>query len=104
MQPFPLLRRPRSTSPLQIIGNSLQAQYEVWQPKARYRQALDPTADELRKLCLSLRRQAGREERVLFHYNGIVFHSLESLLFIVIHYIVYYYHYFARFLPSCCLL
>jgi hypothetical protein len=47
----------------------LQLQYERWQPRARYRQALDPTAEEVRKLCLSLRRAAG-EERVLFHYNG----------------------------------
>ena len=32
-------------------------------------QSLDPTADEVKKLCLSLRRNA-KEERVLFHYNG----------------------------------
>ncbi|MEJ1269209.1 regulatory associated protein of MTOR complex 1 [Cricetulus griseus] len=37
--------------------------------KARYKQSLDPTVDEVKKLCTSLRRNA-KEERVLFHYNG----------------------------------
>ncbi len=37
--------------------------------KARYKQSLDPTVEEVKKLCLSLRRNA-KEERVLFHYNG----------------------------------
>ncbi|KAF2976935.1 hypothetical protein EK904_002810, partial [Melospiza melodia maxima] len=32
-------------------------------------QSLDPTVDEVKKLCTSLRRNA-KEERVLFHYNG----------------------------------
>lgn len=54
---------------LESIGQALQAQYERWQPRARYKQSLDPTADEVKKLCLSLRRNA-KEERVLFHYNG----------------------------------
>ena len=35
----------------------------------RYRQSLDPTLDEVRRLATGLRRSA-REERVLFHYNG----------------------------------
>lgn len=47
----------------------MASQYERWQPHARYRQALDPTAEDVRKLCLSSRRYAG-EDRVLFHYNG----------------------------------
>ncbi|PSN48417.1 Regulatory-associated protein of mTOR [Blattella germanica] len=44
-------------------------QYERWQPRARYKQSLDPTVEEVKKLCTSLRRNA-KEERVLFHYNG----------------------------------
>ena len=40
-----------------------------WQPRARYRQSLDPTVDEVRRLATGLRRSA-RDERVLFHYNG----------------------------------
>ena len=45
------------------------AQYERWQPRARYKQSLDPTVDDVKKLCVSLRRNA-KDERVLFHYNG----------------------------------
>ncbi|XP_072168199.1 regulatory-associated protein of mTOR-like [Diadema setosum] len=54
---------------LENIGTNLQKQYERWQPRARYKQSLDPTVDEVKKLCTSLRRNA-KEERVLFHYNG----------------------------------
>ena len=43
--------------------------YERWQPRARYRQSLDPTVEEIRRLATGLRRNA-RDERVLFHYNG----------------------------------
>ncbi|CAH0719697.1 unnamed protein product, partial [Brenthis ino] len=63
---------PNSVSPskaLENIGHALQTQYERWQPRARYKQSLDPTSDEIKKLCCSLRRNA-KEERVLFHYNG----------------------------------
>uniref|UniRef100_A0A9J7XCU2 Regulatory associated protein of MTOR complex 1 n=1 Tax=Cyprinus carpio carpio TaxID=630221 RepID=A0A9J7XCU2_CYPCA len=63
---------PLSMSPqkaLETIGSNLQKQYENWQPRARYKQSLDPTVDEVKKLCTSLRRNA-KEERVLFHYNG----------------------------------
>lgn len=63
---------PSSMSPqkaLELIGVSLQKQYERWQPRARYKQSLDPTVDDVKKLCISLRRNA-KEERVLFHYNG----------------------------------
>ncbi|XP_047669460.1 regulatory-associated protein of mTOR isoform X3 [Tachysurus fulvidraco] len=63
---------PLSMSPqkaLETIGANLQKQYEIWQPRARYKQSLDPTVDEVKKLCTSLRRNA-KEERVLFHYNG----------------------------------
>ncbi|XP_018646818.1 hypothetical protein Smp_159000 [Schistosoma mansoni] len=51
------------------IGKNLQAQYERWQPRARYKQCLDPTLDDVKKLCLSLRRNA-KDDRILFHYNG----------------------------------
>lgn len=54
---------------LESIGKALQAQYERWQPRARYKLSLDPTVDEVKKLCISLRRNA-KEERVLFHYCG----------------------------------
>ena len=54
---------------LEQIGTNLQQQYERWQPRARYRHSLDPTVDDVKKLCTSLRRNA-KEDRVLFHYNG----------------------------------
>ncbi|XP_065898474.1 regulatory-associated protein of mTOR-like [Dysidea avara] len=63
---------PMSTSPrkaLEQIGANLQKQYERWQPRARYKPLLDPTVDDVKKLCTSLRRNA-KSERVLFHYNG----------------------------------
>ncbi|XP_028556354.1 regulatory-associated protein of TOR 1 isoform X2 [Dendrobium catenatum] len=54
---------------LDTIGKSLQVQYERWQLRARYRLQLDPTVEEVKKLCSSSRKNA-RSERVLFHYNG----------------------------------
>ena len=54
---------------LDAIGKALQAQYERWQPRAKYRLQLDPTIEDVKKLCLSSRRSA-KNERVLFHYNG----------------------------------
>lgn len=69
---FFLFIDPLSVSPqkaLETIGSNLQKQYERWQPRARYKQSLDPTVEEVKKLCTSLRRNA-KEERVLFHYNG----------------------------------
>ncbi|XP_058446060.1 regulatory-associated protein of mTOR [Malaya genurostris] len=63
---------PSSVSPqkaMELIGNNLQKQYERWQPRARYKHSLDPTVEDVKKLCTSLRRNS-KEERVLFHYNG----------------------------------
>jgi regulator-associated protein of mTOR len=54
---------------LETIGRNLQTQYEVWQPRARYKLSLDPSVEETKKLCVGLRRNA-KEERILFHYNG----------------------------------
>ncbi|GFP83213.1 regulatory-associated protein of tor 1 [Phtheirospermum japonicum] len=54
---------------LETIGRTLNQQYERWQPKARYKFSLDPTVDEVKKLCTTCRKYA-KSERVLFHYNG----------------------------------
>uniref|UniRef100_A0A1D1Z5U7 Regulatory-associated protein of TOR 1 n=2 Tax=Anthurium amnicola TaxID=1678845 RepID=A0A1D1Z5U7_9ARAE len=54
---------------LETIGKTLHAQYERWQPRARYKPLLDPTVEEVKKLCHTCRKCA-RSERVLFHYNG----------------------------------
>lgn len=69
---FFFLTDPTIVSPqkaIEMIGASLQKQYERWQPRARYKSSLDPTVEDVKKLCSSLRRNA-KEERVLFHYNG----------------------------------
>ena len=47
-----------SQKALEEIGNSLQKQYERWQPRARYKQLLDPTTEDVRKLCMALRKNA----------------------------------------------
>uniref|UniRef100_A0A674DQZ7 Regulatory-associated protein of mTOR n=1 Tax=Salmo trutta TaxID=8032 RepID=A0A674DQZ7_SALTR len=52
-----------------IEGSKALAQSWRMKDRARYKQSLDPTVDEVKKLCTSLRRNA-KEERVLFHYNG----------------------------------
>ncbi len=54
---------------LEAIGNALQMQYERWQTKAKYKQCLDPTVNDVKRLCTSLRKTA-KNERILFHYNG----------------------------------
>jgi len=48
---------------LEKVGNNLQKQYERWQPRARYKQLLDPTTEDVRKLCIALRKNA----KVLTH-------------------------------------
>ena len=54
---------------LDAVGKNLQAQYERWQPRAKYRIHLDPTTEDVKKVAISCRRTA-KNERVLFHYNG----------------------------------
>nr|XP_043636521.1 regulatory-associated protein of TOR 1 isoform X2 [Erigeron canadensis] len=54
---------------LDTIGKTLSFQYERWQPKAKYKTQLDPTVEEVKKLCTTCRKYA-KSERVLFHYNG----------------------------------
>ena len=54
---------------MEQIGKKLQEQYESLSIRTRYKQYLDPSVDETRKFCVSLRRNA-KDERVLLHYNG----------------------------------
>ncbi|PRP72786.1 regulatory-associated protein of mTOR isoform 2 [Planoprotostelium fungivorum] len=65
--PYPMMQVPQKAA--ENIGKALQAGYERWQPRARYKLSLDPTVEDVKKLCLSLRKNA-KDERVLFHYNG----------------------------------
>lgn len=54
---------------LENIGKALQTQYETLAIRTRYKQYLDPSVEETKKFCISLRRNA-KDERVLLHYNG----------------------------------
>lgn len=60
---------PPAQKALENIGKALQAQYETLAIRARYKQYLDPSVEETKKFCVSLRRNA-KDERVLLHYNG----------------------------------
>ncbi|KAF4124632.1 regulatory associated protein of mTOR [Geosmithia morbida] len=60
---------PPAQKALENIGKALQAQYETLAIRARYKQYLDPSVEETKKFCTSLRRNA-KDERVLLHYNG----------------------------------
>ena len=58
-----------STKTMEQIGKKLQEQYETLSLRTRYKQYLDPSIEETKRFCVSLRRNA-KDERVLFHYNG----------------------------------
>ena len=58
-----------STKIMESIGKALQTQYETLSIRTRYKQFLDPSVDETKRCCVTLRRNS-RDERVLFHYNG----------------------------------
>ncbi|RUS18731.1 hypothetical protein BC937DRAFT_88408 [Endogone sp. FLAS-F59071] len=58
-----------SLKALEAIGKNLQTQYENINIRTRFKQSLDPSVEETKKLCCQLRRTA-KDERILFHYNG----------------------------------
>lgn len=58
-----------NTKVMELIGKALQNQYETLSIRTRYKQFLDPSVEETKRCCVTLRRNA-RDERVLFHYNG----------------------------------
>ncbi|CAM0135452.1 unnamed protein product [Umbelopsis sp. WA50703] len=54
---------------LESIGKNLQSQYEIINMRTRFKQSLDPSVEETKKLCCQMRRNA-KQDRILFHYNG----------------------------------
>src|SRR5258707_10774299 len=48
---------------LEVIGTNLQHQFEGLSPKLSYKPILDPSYEDLRRFCATLRRQARSEER-----------------------------------------
>lgn len=65
----PTISTAASSKTMEHIGKKLQEQYETLSIRVRYKVFLDPSVDETRKFCTSLRRNA-KDERILFHYNG----------------------------------
>jgi Raptor N-terminal CASPase like domain len=58
----------------ELIGERLERQYSKWQltrtaRPLKFRKALDPTVEDVRNMCIRLRREA-RNERILLHFNG----------------------------------
>jgi regulator-associated protein of mTOR len=59
---------------LENIAAELQRQYERWQSKARYKSSLDPTQEDIKKLCMTLRRNARVctvIENIRSHFIGV---------------------------------
>ncbi|KZF19270.1 WD-repeat protein Mip1 [Xylona heveae TC161] len=65
----PLSTNTAAPKTMEQIGKNLQTQYETLSIRTRYKQYLDPSVEDTKKFCCSLRRNA-KDERVLFHYNG----------------------------------
>ncbi|KAG6334285.1 hypothetical protein ID866_4800 [Astraeus odoratus] len=54
---------------LEAIGTNLQHQFEGLSLKIPYKPILDPSYEDLRRFCMTLRKQA-KDETVCFYYNG----------------------------------
>jgi regulatory associated protein of mTOR len=54
---------------LEAIGSNLRHQFEGLSLKIAYKPILDPTLEDLRRFCQTLRKQA-KNDAVLFYYNG----------------------------------
>jgi hypothetical protein len=63
--PYPLLPAdPTTSEPAKVIdqiGQRMADQYKKWQPKLKCKQALDPTLDDVKRICCSMRRRAKDE-------------------------------------------
>ncbi|KAH7911589.1 raptor N-terminal caspase like domain-containing protein [Hygrophoropsis aurantiaca] len=58
-----------SNKALEAIGTNLQHQFEGLSLKIPYKPILDPSYEDLRRFCMTLRKQA-KDETVCFYYNG----------------------------------
>ena len=59
----------RPETGVEAVAKQLQMQYQQYQPRAHFRNGLDPTVSVVRKICRVLRKNA-KSDRLLFHYNG----------------------------------
>ena len=58
-----------SNKALEAIGSNVQHQFEGLSLKIAYKPILDPSLEDLRRFCQTLRKQA-KDDAVLFYYNG----------------------------------
>ena len=54
---------------LEAIGTNLQQQFEGLSTKIPYKPVLDPSYEDLRRFCMTMRKQA-KDDTVVFYYNG----------------------------------
>lgn len=54
---------------LEAIGSNLQHQFEGLSVKISYKPILDPSLEDLKRFCTTLRKSA-KEDAILFYYNG----------------------------------
>ncbi|OEU07733.1 WD40 repeat-like protein [Fragilariopsis cylindrus CCMP1102] len=77
IKPYPCAKLQCWMDPLSVsrakakekIGDRLEKQYSKFLQQSQRGGTLDPTVEDVRGLCLWLRKQA-RTERILLHYNG----------------------------------
>jgi regulator-associated protein of mTOR len=58
-----------SHTALESIGSNIKIQFEGLSLKIAYKPILDPSLEDLRRFCQTLRKQA-KDDAVLFYYNG----------------------------------
>lgn len=58
-----------SSKALEAIGANLQHQFEGLSLKIPYKPVLDPSYEDLKRFCMTLRKSA-KDDTVLFYYNG----------------------------------
>lgn len=58
-----------SNKALEAIGTNLQQQFEGLSTKIPYKPVLDPSYEDLRRYCMTLRKQA-KEDMAVLYYNG----------------------------------
>ncbi|KAG8903119.1 hypothetical protein FRB99_003721 [Tulasnella sp. 403] len=54
---------------LEAIGKNLVHQFETLNPRMRYKHYPDPSVEDTKKFCITLRKMV-KDERALFYYNG----------------------------------
>ncbi|WVO15766.1 hypothetical protein L204_103428 [Cryptococcus depauperatus] len=54
---------------IDAIGRNLHQQFETLNPKVKYKAFLDPSVEDTKKNCISMRKNT-KDERVVFYYNG----------------------------------